>query len=299
MILRKYSTIKIGGRAKNFLRLEELLREPERLQGLPHPFRFLGNGSNTLIDDQDLSGSVILCREERAEPQILESSSDSILLEFSAGTYLPSLAKSMAREGWTGTEYLVGVPGTLGGAVVQNAGANDQEVSDILVAVEVLNLNTLEKFYLSKEECGLSYRHSSFKQKPELLISKVQIRLRRDDIGVCESRLQRNLEYRKSKTPYTKASLGSMYTRLASPEGGWIYPGQLIESSGLKGYRIGGAQISELHANYFLNLQDASFEDVYRLMLHTEKVVFEKTGHRLQREIEVWSDRLDSFKSEP
>lgn len=288
--------MKIGGEVECFLALAELVSNPSLLNDLPRPIRILGNGSNVLIDDQGLRGSMIFTRENSPQIKILNQSANELLVEVSAGTYLPSLAKSFAREAWSGTEYMVGVPGTIGGAVVQNAGANAQEIQDILESVRVLNLQNAQWETWSKEKCELRYRSSLFKSHPEFLVYSAVLRLRKDRVSDCEARIEKNLRYRKEKTPYQKASLGSMYTRLpGDKEGEWIYPGALIEAVGLKGTRIGGAYISELHANYFINEGQASFEDVYRLMLLTEKRVFEETGIRLQREIELWSDRLSEL----
>ncbi len=295
MNLRRYTTMKIGGSADRIIHFSELEKEPSRWLDLPSPIRILGNGSNTLIDDQGLKGTVILMRQESPGYRVLDESENRLLIQASAGTYLPSLAKSLAKQAWSGTEFMVGVPGTLGGAVVQNAGANNQEMKHIVKEVMALNLNDRKPEHFSNENCQFSYRHSFFKNKSSYLIQSLQIELQKKDITSCEEALRLNLSYRKEKTPWAQASLGSMYMR-SEGEKGTIYPGALIEACGLKKLRMGDAYVSDQHANYFINAGQASFEDMYRLMTHVERIVFEKTGIRLQREIEIWSDRISRLK---
>ena len=286
--------MKIGGNADQIIRYSDLEREPKRWMDLPHPIRILGNGSNTLIDDQGLKGSVVLMRSDSANFETLEKSDSHLLIRASAGTYLPSLAKSLAKQAWSGTEFMVGVPGTLGGAVVQNAGANEQEMRQIVREVVAIDLVQRSPVTFTNEQCQFSYRDSFFKSNPSYLIQSVTLELSKRSVLECQQTLDQNLSYRKQKTPWAQASLGSMYTRLET-DSGTIYPGALIESCGLKSFRVGGAFVSDKHANYFINSGEAGFEDMYRLMLSVEKKVFEETGFRLQREIEVWSDRLADF----
>lgn len=300
MILRKYSTIKIGGTAERVIRAAELRQQPSILDDLPRPIRILGNGSNVLIDDKGLKGTVVLMREDSSDTRLVDENPNECLIEVGAGTYLPSLSKKFAREGWSGTEYMVGVPGTMGGAVVQNAGANAQEISSILEQVCVYNLETGVWEERRAKDCELGYRTSIFKHEPHLLVWHALIKLRRSSALECQRKLDLNLEYRRGKTPYAKPSLGSMYTRLPGLTAGeWIYPGELIERCGLKGHSFGGARVSDLHANYFINEGGATFEDVFNLMLYVEKLVFETTGLHLRREIEVWSDRIEEFTKVP
>lgn len=280
--------MKIGGDAERLVQLRDL---KELREELPKPIRILGNGSNILIDDRGLKGTVIVVRDFGAlEPQILSESADEVEMRLSAGFYLPTLARWTSRRGLTGCEYMIGIPGTVGGALVQNAGANQQEFNFILVDAEFFNFKTQMLETWSKEQCALTYRHSALKSRADLLATSVRVRLKRDEVNSIESRIEMNLNYRKDKTPYSKPSLGSVYTRLEHA-GGWLYPGQLIEVSGLKGHRVGGAQVSNVHANYIVNEANATFDDVIALMKHIERVVFEVQGVKLVREILVWSDR--------
>jgi len=295
--LRQISTMKIGGAAEKILSAKTFLNS--RVE-LPRPIRILGNGSNTLIDDHGLKGSVILTRNdvrENSDPMILDETPRECVIAVSAGYNLPALARWSVKRGWTGCEYMIGIPGTLGGALVQNAGANEQELSEILVSAKTFNLEEHQSLQLSKEECALGYRTSRFKTlddpKQLLLIDSVTLRLKRAEKNIdLEKLLERNLQYRKTQTPYSKPSLGSVFTRLRDDKGQWLYPGKLIEECGLKGHKIGGASVSHIHANYIVNNGDATFDDVLRLIEQIERTVFNKTGVRMRREIVIWSDRI-------
>lgn len=280
--------MKIGGGAECIIKLKDL---SELKETLPKPIRILGNGSNILIDDRGLKGSVVVVRDfPPEEPTILDEGEDLVTLQVSAGFYLPTMARWCERKGLAGCEFMIGVPGTIGGALVQNAGANEQEIKDSLVRAEVFNLTTRQTEIWSKEKCGLTYRNSILRNSPDLLVTSVVLQLARRATSAIAARIENNLVYRREKTPFNKPSLGSIFTRVPVGER-WLYPGQLIEASGLKGYSIGGAQVSPVHANYIVNEDAASFEDVVNLIEHIEKVVFKTQGLKLTREILVWTDR--------
>jgi len=283
-LLRKFSTLKIAGPVERVLWVSQL---PEDLSLLPRPIRVLGNGSNVLMDDRGLKGSVILTKEESlCDPELIDEDAKSVLLRVAAGFSLPRLSKYCSSRGWSGCEFMVGVPGTLGGAVVQNAGANGQETAEILKTVECLDLSTGLRAGLSKEECDLQYRSSWFHGRDVLVLS-AQIRLQKESPEACQKRVQENLEYRKQKTPYARPSLGSTFTRLKDGDS-WIYPGKLIEDCGLKGFRVGAVSVSEQHANYLINEGGGRFEDALAVIEHIERVVLKKTGIQLRREIQIW-----------
>ncbi len=291
--LRTFSTIKIGGSAEKIVPLKRL---SDLEQELPTPIRILGNGSNILIDDRGLKGAVLILRDfPPTEPEILLESKNEIRLKVSAGIFLPTLSRWTSKRGFSGCEYMVGVPGTVGGALIQNAGANDQEFKDIFISAEAYNLNTHKRELLSHEDIQLSYRQSSLKSQPEKLVLSVELKLSRNAPEKIQNQIEKNLDYRKRFTPYAKPSLGSTYTRLKEGEN-WVFPGKLIEEAGLKGLRRGGAQISSIHANYIINEGHATFEDVIGLMKEVEKRVFEHSGKRLIREILVWTDRNESHE---
>lgn len=282
--------MKIGGQAECLLQLKDL--ESVR-EDLPQPLRILGNGSNVLIDDRGLKGTVIVMRDfPPPEPEILEETADRVLVRASAGLFLPSLCRWAEKKSLSGCEYMIGVPGTVGGAVVQNAGANQQELKDILKSVQVFNLESRKVQELSAENCRLNYRTSRFKGQKDVIVVSADLWLKRSEGSTIEKQIQTNLDYRKQKTPYSKPSLGSIYTRIPLSTTEWLFPGKLIEDAGLKGTQIGGAQISPVHANYIVNEKNASFDDVLSLMEKIETSVQSKFNVQLHREIEVWTDRL-------
>ncbi len=282
--------MKIGGEVEQLHFLEEVSSLVWDL--LPGPIRVLGNGSNVLIDDQPLKGTVIVTRAVAAEePKIISENIHELVIQVSAGMYLPTLSAWTSRRGWSGCEYMVGVPGTVGGAIVQNAGANDQDISMILESVETVDLQSREKSIVAGSACELAYRSSRFKRDDHKLLTRARLKLIKGDADSIAERVKKNLEYRKTSTPYTKASLGSVYTRIPDGSGGWIYPGKLIQDAGLKELRIGGAMVSAVHANYIVNEGNATYDDVISLMLDIEKRVLDHSGHRLHREILTWSDR--------
>jgi len=281
--------MKIGGEAEVVLQLKDLQSvRPD----LPKPWRVLGNGSNVLIDDRGLKGTVIVMRDfPPPEPEILEEDNHTALLRVSAGFFLPSLCRWAEKKGLSGCEYMIGVPGTVGGAVVQNAGANQQEMKQILRSVEFFDFESRRLQSIPLHDCRLDYRSSRFKGQRTWLITSADLRLIKSDEANIQSQIQINLDYRKSKTPYSKPSLGSIYTRIPTTQTDWLFPGKLIEDAGLKGFSIGGAQISQIHANYIVNEKNASFDDVISVMEKIESTVQNKFDIQLHREIEIWSDR--------
>lgn len=286
--LRTFSTIKIGGSPELLLGLSDL---GKLSRGVPEPIRILGNGSNILIDDHGLKGTVIVTRDfSDTDPEILSEDAESVRIHISAGFYLPRLASWALKRGLSGCEYFVGIPGTVGGAIVQNAGANEQEMSMILESAVAFDLISFEDRDFTASDCRLLYRSSRFKAETSLLLTSAVLRLEKKDPQEVQNRMNLNLAYRKQKTPYSKPSLGSIFTRLRSGET-WLYPGKLIEDAGLKGERIGGAAVSSVHANYIVNEGGATFEDALRLMEKIESKVFENSGVTLHREILIWSDR--------
>lgn len=281
--------MKIGGPAERLVLLKDLADVETEL---PSPIRILGNGSNVLIDDRGLKGTVIVVRDfPPNEPKIVEDSEAGILIEASAGVFLPTLCRWTEKMGLTGCEYMVGVPGTVGGAVAQNAGANDQEISQILESVAVFDLKSHKTTRLSKDELQLKYRESVLKKNPHFLVLSARFRLKRESSEVISAFVARNIDYRKAKTPYNRPSLGSVFTRLSDGKGGWLFPGKLIEEVGLKGERLGGAQISPVHANYITNEGQATFDDVMGLIELIELRVKATFGVTMKREILIWSDR--------
>lgn len=265
------------------------MRLPE--ENWPEPIRFLGNGSNVLMDDRGMKGTIVLCRDDEFAPQLLEENAEFADYRMGAGVFLPRLAKWAASQSLSGAEYMVGVPGTLGGAVVQNAGANDQDLKMILQSVDVFDLASRSIQTLSADECELQYRDSALKKRRSLVRS-VSLRFRKSDSLLIQKQTEANLQYRKQKTPWTQPSLGSTFARIPSGES-WIYPGALLEKVGLKGFRQGQMGFSEIHANYLINHGGGRFEEAQALIQEAQKRVEDQFSLKIPLEILLWSDHFN------
>jgi UDP-N-acetylmuramate dehydrogenase len=275
--LKPFTSYRIGGPAKYYSApsvLEDLL---ELLQWAKHeslPIFVLGGGTNVLVSDRGFPGLVIHLRNFLTNLSDIQAGGRWTV---GAGTALTPWVRRTVYEGFQGVEDLIGIPGTIGGALRMNAGAFTGEISRPLLNVEVLDahlrLNTLEK-----REVRFSYRRA-----PELedkIILKARFILERGDAKRLKLRLREVLRLRREKQPLESPSCGSVFKR---PEGD--YAGRLIEEAGLKGITCGGAQVSPKHANFIVNLGYASAADVLKLIKHIKKKVKEVFGIELQREI--------------
>lgn len=278
--LAPYTTWKLGGVA-------QWLAEPdaESLPGLIKfasksdlPVYFLGRGSNVLIDDAGLPGVVIVTRNSltglRREP-------DCIVAE--SGVFLPHLSKFAAHEGYSGFEFLIGIPGTVGGAIAMNAGLTvfrPREMMCIIQAFDVLNWDGSVET-LTMEDVNASYRHTDLLDGKRLIL---QARFRLDKAGDSHEIKRNTLEHlseRKRKQPLDKPTAGSTFKSPSGSKGaGWY-----IEQAGLKGLQMGGARVSPVHANWIENLGDATAADVRQLIFHIQNTVKARMGVELEPEV--------------
>lgn len=285
--LGAFTTWKVGGPAEWFAEpttaaaLIALLNWARR-QGVPQ--RCIGAGSNLLISDLGLEGLTLCLR--RLQGTALEAASG--LVEAQAGEPIPSLARRVARAGLAGLEWSVGIPGTVGGAVVMNAGAQGGCIAERLHNVTVLDPTRPDApFQLTAPELAYSYRHSRLQQEPLIVLSA---RFRLDtgqDPTVVMERTTANLQSRTTSQPYHLPSCGSVF-RNPEPE----KAGQLIESLGLKGLRIGGAEVSSMHANFIVNIGTARAADIQALIERLQAEVQSHTGIALHPEVK----RLGRFE---
>ena len=275
--LREYSTFKIGGTA-------ELLIMPGGSACLPGLFKIikeqgvsyyiLGNGSNVLIADKHFAGVfIVLSRMGNID-------ADGEYIHAGAGVSLNKLAGIARDSNMSGLEFAYGIPGTLGGAVVMNAGAYGGQMSDIVYSSEYLELDTLETRVIGCEEHEFGYRHSIFGGN-KLILS---CRLKLNPSNKCEidALMQKNMQARRDKQPLDYPSAGSVFKR-----GVDYFAAQVIDECGLKGTMVGGAQVSEKHAGFIINCGSASFDDVISLIERVKSVVREKTGIELEREVRI------------
>ena len=240
------------------------------------PCRVIGAGSNLLINDTGLAG-LTLCLRKLQGVTLDPTSGDVVAL---AGEPTPSLSSRVAQAGLNGLAWSVGIPGTVGGAAVMNAGAQGGCTAESLKSVLVLPIEGGESFELSCEELDFDYRHSRLQQEP-LLVLSARFKL---EPGHDPAQLRRttsgNLNKRTSTQPYTQPSCGSVFR---NPEP--LKAGRLIENLGLKGTRIGGAEISTLHANFIVNTGDATANDIVQLITLVQNTVREHHDLSLHTEV--------------
>ena len=273
--LSEHTTFRIGGSADYWVEigntgvLTELVKLC-RAEGIP--YFVLGKGSNILASDDGFRGVVLHLGNEFAGVQ-----EDDDSLTFEAGLPLVKAAKIAESKGLSGMEGLSGIPGTVGGALYMNAGAYGYEMSRIVTGCTCLD-ETGGILTLSAEELDLSYRHSRFTDKGGIVLT-VTVKLTPGDPAEITAKMQDFLKRRNDKQPLNYPSAGSTFKR---PEGN--YASALIDQCGLKGYSVGGAQVSEKHAGFVVNRGGATCADVLRLCSDVRRIVQEKTGYVLELE---------------
>ena len=278
--LQDFTTWKVGGPAEWFAEpanQTELIALTSWAQQRGLPLHCIGAGSNLLIADTGLAGLTVCLR--RLQGSQIDAASG--LVEAQAGEPIPTLARKAARAGLQGLEWAVGIPGTVGGAVVMNAGAQGGCTAEWLVSVRVLDPRQPERpFELSAAELGFSYRHSHLQAEPLIVLSaRLQLDPGHDPAAVT-ARTSANLHSRTSTQPYQQPSCGSVF-RNPEPQ----KAGQLIEKLGLKGLSIGGAMVSPIHANFIVNTGGATAAHIDALIRSVQQRVQEAHGIALQPEV--------------
>ena len=273
------STLRCGGIIpivvfpKDALQLKNVI---ELLKSYSFPFYVIGNGSNTLLKDSSAHYALISLKGLK-KITFLE---DGLLVD--AGVSAPFLSRLLAKNNLSGFEKLSGIPGSLGGLCIKNAGCYGMEISELLEEVTYLDLNTLENATALRREIPFSYRStgSYFKDK---IILKVKLKL----IPTTENLFESILEYKKRRlcTQPTEPSLGSVFKRVDNVSAGYY-----IDKAGLKGVRIGGAMISNKHANFFVNVGGATPNDYLALVKLAKDVTYNKFKITLQEEIDILGD---------
>lgn len=276
--LAEHCTFKIGGPARVFVmpqEEEQLCKAILLCRDLRLPYYLLGNGSNILFADKGWSGVIL-------DTSALKSSiqREGCTLRAGAGTLLSSLCREALRAGLTGLEFAYGIPGTVGGAVYMNAGAYGGELKDVLTRVRYLNQEG-QIVCAEVAELDLSYRHSIFEENGGCILS-AEFRLTPGDPAEIQAKMEDLMGRRRDKQPLDKPSAGSTFKRPAG-----AFAGALIDQCGLRGYRHGGAAISEKHCGFVVNLGGASCADVLALCDEVRDIVQEKTGYLLEKEIRV------------
>ena len=268
VLLRDFTTWKVGGPAEWFAEpadRQELLHLAGWASGQGIPLHCIGAGSNLLIADEGLSGLSLCLR--RLQGSQLDASEGWV--EAEAGEPIPTLARKAARAGLSGLEWAVGIPGTVGGAAVMNAGAQGGCTAEWLHSVQVLDPERPEApFWIEADTLEFAYRHSRL-QSERLIVLAARFRLEPGhDPTAVTARTSANLHSRTSTQPYQQPSCGSVF-RNPEPQ----KAGRLIEALGLKGLRIGGAEVSPIHANFIVNTGNARAADIDALIAEVQRRV--------------------------
>lgn len=279
--MSSYTTFHIGGIADYVVTPEN----EEQLAKLLHlikeenvDFVVIGNGSNILVSDKGFDGIVIQLGDKFSSFVIKDKDESGVYVDVTAGMRLSRLGNELAASSIEGFEFATGIPGTIGGAVMMNAGAYGGEIKDIIKSARVMDFDGNVK-ELSRDELELGYRTSIIAKKNYIVISAV-FDLKKGDREKIKSNIKELALKRREKQPLEYPSAGSTFKR---PEG--YFAAKLIEDAGLKGLSVGGAQVSEKHAGFVINKKDAKAMDVIRLTDEIKEKVYDKFGVKLELEI--------------
>ncbi len=279
--MARHTTFRVGGVADVFVlpaSADELLRVLDLTKQYNVPLTILGNGSNVLVRDGGIRGAVVSFGKPFAGIE-----REGTRIKAGAGATLGTVSLFAASHSLSGLEFAVGIPGSLGGAVFMNAGAYDGEMSQVVQAVTAVTLDGKIVRY-SVEECGFDYRHSVFQENGQI-ICEIELELKEGDPSAIEEKMKDFTRRRMEKQPLDKPSAGSTFKR---PPG--MFAGTLIDEAGLKGFTVGGAQVSEKHAGFVVNLGTATAADVLAVIAAVQKRIQEKNGVLLAPEVRIIGD---------
>jgi UDP-N-acetylmuramate dehydrogenase len=276
--MKNHTSLKVGGPAdimvlpRNEKSLTDIVKHCGRWN---IPFYVMGNGTNFLVRDKGLRGVVLKTTET-----LKEYSVDGNIISCSAGVLLSLIANVAMKAGLGGLEFASGIPGTLGGAVAMNAGAYDGEMKDIVVKSSCIDEKG-EELTLEGEKHEFGYRTSAV-QKNRYIVLSTRLLLKKSDSSLIKEKMDGFNMRRKQKQPLSIPSAGSVFKR---PEG--YYAGKLIEDCGLKGFKIGGAMVSEKHCGFIVNTGSANASDIINLINHVRHEVNKKFGVNLETEVKI------------
>ena len=290
VLLKDYTSFKIGGAAKYFFKTKiktDLIKAIQTAKQNGLSFFILGGGSNLLVDDNGYDGLIIkmentqidLFDKKESFCDIEAEENPKIYVE--AGALLSSFVSRATEDSLTGMEWAKGIPGTVGGAIVGNAGAFGASISSVVKSVEVLDIKSVEIKIFENQDCEFEYRNSIFKRDKNLIVFSAILEMERGEKEKIQETTKGFLN-RRSSANILFPSAGSIFQ---NPEG--YFAGELIEKCGLKGKKIGDIQISETHCNFFLNLGNGKSSDVLELMKLAKQSVKQKFGIDLQEEIAI------------
>ena len=276
--------LKFGGNADIYLKLqnEEDIRYILNFSKKNNiPLSIVGNGSNLLVRDKGIRGIVLKPDMQTVK---LEEKDNALYIQVGAGMPLPKLALNLSKKGYTGLEFAVGIPGTIGGAIRMNAGAYGGEMKQIVIQTTYMDLNGNIKT-IQNNEHEFEYRKSIF-AKNKYIILNTTIKLKKGNLDEIEKTISENMKSRKEKQPYDMPSAGSTFKR---KEG--IITAKLIDEAGLKGFSIGDALVSEKHAGFIVNKGNATAQNVLDLIKYVQNEVYNKFNEKIELEIEIMGEK--------
>lgn len=279
--MKNHTSFKIGGPAEIYIKItsiEELQKVLEFAKRENIKITILGNGSNVLVSDKGIKGIVI--KTNLKDINIENKDSKNVEVTVSDAVPIGFLAQKFLKEEITGFEELSGIPGTIGGAILMNAGAHGKEIKDIVTEVTAMDYNG-RIFNFTNEEVEFTYRHSKF-SNGEYIILQAKMLLQKGSKEEIKAKMDEYAQYRKEKQPIEYPSAGSTFKR-----GTDFITAKLIDEAGLKGYSIGGAKVSEKHAGFIINTGDATAKDVLDLARYVTDKVYEKFGKKIEFEIKI------------
>lgn len=274
--MSRHTSFRTGGEAAVFVQVEnkeQLRKLLLYLQKTENEYFILGNGSNLLVSDRGYDGVVI---QLGSRMSAIRTSGERLCVQ--AGALLSQAAKRAQEEGLTGLEFASGIPGSVGGGIVMNAGAYDGEMKKVVESVTVLNEEG-ELMELDRDTMEFGYRTSIIKNRPFVVVEAI-LKLEKGDRESIREKMEDFTMRRRQKQPLEYPSAGSTFKR---PEG--YFAGKLIMDSGLRGYRVGGAQVSEKHCGFVINTGNATSEDIAELMAEIQERVKERFGVQLEPEV--------------
>ena len=276
--MSKHTSFKVGGSAECYIKAETVEDVREALKISKENslcITVVGNGSNILVKDTGVEGIVVNIGLKK-----MEINKDKKIAKIGAGNQLSEVSQQMMQNNLSGFEELSGIPGTIGGAIRMNAGAHGKEIKDLIISVTAIDYEGKIRTF-KNEECKFEYRNSIF-SKEKYIILEVEVKLEK---GYKEEIQQKMLEYaiwRKEHQPLEYPNAGSTFKR-----GEDFITAKLIDECGLKGYKVGGAEISTKHAGFIINTGNATAKDILDLIEITKRKVYEKFGKEIKLEIEV------------
>lgn len=282
--LSRLTSLHVGGPARYVAHIsnqEDMAEALALAQREQLPFFVLGKGSNTLFSDKGYPGVIFLMANR-------QFSIEGTTIRAGAGLFMRLLVTKALDAHLRGLEELAGIPGTVGGAVRGNAGTWQTEIKDVVKEILVWRpdeTGTYQLLTMKSDQCGFGYRHSIFKQHPDWIVWEVVFQMKEGVASDGQVLVAKDLHDRHTKQPYDAPSAGSVFKN--PDKAGGIFSGKLIEAAGLKGYRVGGAEISPKHGNFIVNRGGASAQDILQLIETAQKKVKEQFGVDLTPEIEI------------